>query len=72
MKTTLFVRFALSALLVFLGCLQLFNAVNADSPAVKCPAETSELIFMSEDESACYYQHDLPHSNGFEVVTIKK
>ena len=57
---TLIVAFALSGI------------VSADSPAVNCPASTSELTYMGEDDSACFYSHDVPRSNEVEVIQIDK
>ena len=65
-----FYAIALILTLIFV-IFTVFGIVQANSPA-ECPPETSELFFMGEDESACYYQRDLPRSNAFEVVTIDK
>ena len=67
MRINVFVRFTLSALLIVLGCLQVFNAVNAESSShdysmstadnrANCPQDTESLFFMGQDESACYFQ----------------
>ena len=80
MRINLFVRFTLSALLVVFGCLQLFNAVNAESSSshdysmstaenrLLCPADTESLFFMGQSESACYFED----MESGEIISLDK
>lgn len=70
MQKTIYTAAVILTLIVLI--LAAFGIAHADSPAVKCPAETSALFYMGEDESACYYKHELPRNNGYEVITIYK
>ena len=66
MKKILFIRFTLSALLIVLGFLQVFNSVSADSMPnysistaenrANCPQDTESRFFMGQDESYCYFE----------------
>lgn len=69
-KALIFSVFALLLAMVN-ALIQIDSVLSAESVNI-CPAGTSELFFMGEDESACYYKRELTHSNGFEIVTIDK